>query len=172
MVPVEVQGEIFQLSDTDVEGSKTIENLLNYNSSINEPILINVNLNDWHAYLDFLNDNQADIGALKVIDYLDNLSQARLWCELTYILLKKKYENQSKEVYTEGAINKLILSILSDIIDRYTEFTIGEVLPFKLLSEFEDILQRIEEQGNKALSTNDIDHIVYTLYSTNITGVY
>ena len=174
MVLVVVQGEKFNLNIKDIEGSKTIENLLDYggggehhqNVGVDIPIPITVNLGDWYKYLDFLNHDEATIAALKVIDYLDNVDQARLWCNVGYTQLKQQ-NNINK--YIDANID---FNTIRQTINQYTEFIPEQVLPFELLVDFEDMLQRIKEWGNRPLPNYYIKHIVYTLYSVKIAGVY
>jgi len=170
MVLVNVQGDVpFDISDKDVAGSKTIENVLQYNNQYNinlhTPIPLGINLDDWYAYQDFLDNDQPSFTSLKVIDYLDNVIQARNWCELKYKSLR---EQQREQLYS----NFYFVNILTQMIDEYTEFTPKEVLPFELFTSFEWMLTRIKSIGDKELPFNYVNHIVNTLYSRRVASVY
>jgi hypothetical protein len=160
-----VSDEIFDVDDKDVIDSKTIENLLSY-YDINSPIFLNVHIDDWYQYLDFLDYHQPTLAALKVIDYLDNVQQARLWCELQYMVLRK--HKDMKNIYDPNTF----IGILTQTINRYSEFIVDDVLPFKLLTTFEGILRRIKSMGNKELSFDHVRDIVNTLFSQHIAKLH
>ena len=163
MVSVEVQGQMFDLETKDVIGSKTIENLIQYYTGGIVSVHIGVNLDDWYEYVDFLDYSNPTFAALKVIDYLDNVLQARIWCVLKYRLLRKQYGIRDDNIVTNTLIT---------IINDNTQFIPEQVLPFDLLLDFDSILHRVKDINNNKLSVEHISHIVNTLYSPYIAGIY
>jgi len=145
------QDEPYYLSERDVEGSKTIENLRHYNVNrgLYEPIDIIVPLADWDEYMQFLQHGTPSIGALKIIDYLDNLEQAKTW-------FWNRYENDINNVYEpEGQI--------LDIIKRNTQFSIQELFP--LLST-KNIMDTIPYLNIPHLPQFYIKHVLDYNYDT------
>jgi len=173
MVSIQVEGLLFELETKDVIGSKTIENLLQYyniddSSQTRVDISLGVNLDVWYEYLDFLDYGQPTIGALKVIDYVDNTSQARTWCELYYRLLRRKHGLRNTDD------TKDIKNILTQTINDNTQFVPQYILPFNLLDTFESILPRVKELSStsKHLQYNIIQHIINTLFSSYVVNTY
>jgi hypothetical protein len=81
MIDISVQGLLFSLSQDDIKDSRVIQDQIQYKEhyNFNEPIVIDVPLHDWYEYLQFLKTGQASVAALKVIDYLENVQQVRMW---------------------------------------------------------------------------------------------
>jgi len=166
------QAGVVEIADENIVGSKTIENFLQYASSNpNVVIPLSVNYNDWQQYLQFLNivhgsnngHNEVKIGALVIIDYLDNLQQAAKWCELY------RSELQHNEIHNHN----IIKSTMVYIINKYTQFIPNDVLPFDLLDDFNGILTRLNKDYNgKPVPINGTYNIVDTLYSPNIAKTY
>jgi len=170
MVLVEVEGLIFDIDNKHIIGSKTIENFLQYcntgdNVQTQMVIPLNVSLNLWYEYLQFLDDNNDDsyqptIGTLKVIDYVDNELQAKIWCELYCKQLRN-------EDWSLATFNN---SVLTKIINQNTQFIPQHILPFDLLDTFESILYRVRQLSSTCLQQHYICHIVKTLFSFYITN--
>jgi hypothetical protein len=180
MVLTQVQNKIFNVQDKYITGSKTIENLLHDTKSpdINQPIPIFVDLYDWGSYLDFLYHDQLTVGALKVIDYLDNLQQARHWCKLEYQFLRQQEEHRYHINDTRDAMinfindTNVIRNIMIKTINTYTEFIPDDVLPLEVLNNLETILLHFKNIGDKEVPLEDMRDIIYNLYSTRISLLY
>jgi len=213
-------GEIqYTLDDKHIQGSKTIENMLQCcnqysNSSPTQPtqheqrtkqhtkqfqqsIHLGVDVQRWNKYLNFLHEGKLSFESLEVINYLDNVNQARTWFELNYKLLCKQWDSNGNVIYPEVA-----RLIMTNTCNKYTVFTPIDVLPFRLLDTFETMLTRITEtqithQDNKLddkqshynkllsptmmtmnmnmnmnMTEDDTLHIVTTLYSEKIRDIY
>ena len=171
MIKIQIQGEIFELEPKDIIGSVTINNLLQYytgedgNSHGNITIPLGLSIETWYQYLDFLDYNQPTIGALRVIDYIDNVSQTKIWCLLYYKLLRKQYGSNHNDT-----IKDTLIKIVSD----NTQYIPYEVLPFNLLDTFETMLPRIKEMSTttgNVLPHNNVKHIINTLFSPYIANI-
>jgi len=138
MVLIQVPGQDgpYYLSENDVEGSKTIEHLRQYNVShgLHQPIDVLVPLVDWQQYIQFLHNGNPTIGTLKVIDYLDNLGQAKTWFWKRYESSIKLYNDDD---HNEGKTEDQII----DIIDNNTQFTWDELFPILSCCMKEDMSQ-------------------------------
>jgi len=148
-IKVKVLGddELFSLSQQDVVGSKTIENLVNYNYDVNEPIHIGVSIDKWLSYVDFLQTGNPTINALQVIDYLDNISQAKTW-----------YLNQ----YNAGDDHQHIQMLIS----THTNFLPLDTIPFVLTTNINQMLPYLD---NLTVIPQDyIFHIFDKLYPSDI----
>jgi len=166
---VAVEGQVFNLHYRQLAGSKTIEGLLEYHKiNADEAIPIYVKLDNWLAYMSFLSYSVESnpIGALVVINYLDNIEQTRRWCQLVYGDRKRELFARVNPISQE--IDRRLTNDLSHIITQYTEFKPNEVLPFKLLYTFEDILARIQSFGNQEVTADDTDHILKRLFSSSV----
>ena len=170
---VEVAGEIFTVADEDLFGSKTIEDLLQsryVSRSNNEAIPIMVGLADWHSYLEFLNKGIASESALRVINYLDNLSQAQRWCYLRYSNILRYTDLTDNVESVDPARNEI-----TESINKLTEFLPEQVLPIGLLTTFEDILTRlqaVDTDVNSGITSDEAKHIVKSLFSSRIYDAY
>lgn len=166
---VVVAGRTYNLADKDLVGSQTLKDLLHsqyVSRSDTEAIPIMVDLSDWQNYLMFLFQKTASIAALRVINYLDNLQQAQEWClhrSFKIVFAPKSLKQADKESRQE----------LIDIINEITEYLPAQVMPFRLLTNFEEILTRIQAitPGHGVIST-DVTHIVETLFSRRIQQYY
>jgi hypothetical protein len=147
MVKVEVEGKIFDMLDQDVEGSRTIQDVLQQytqsNELVNEPIKLFIPLYKWRAYMNFLEYSKPYSDSLYVINYLENLEQARNWFYLKY---------------KQGMSKDEILNI----INTYTEFVPSDTIPFELTT---NITQMLPYLNVKQLPLNYIEHIFNTLFT-------
>ena len=130
MVTIQVlvpgQDEPYYLSESDVEGSKTIEHLRQYSTSYGL-IDVLVPLVEWDEYMQFLQTGNPSIPALKVIDYLDNLEQAKTWFWNRY---ESSINNNSNESEQQ----------ILNIIDNDTSFTLKELFPILSVKDTLDMI--------------------------------
>jgi len=170
---ITVANQPFTLSDEAIAGSTTITNLLDYSRSAAQQIIpVNVDLNDWYSYLDFLNAGQPTVEALKVIDYLDNVPQARQWCQLWRQQQQTARIDPDEFVITRAVIQDEIDKELITLINKQTEFETNQVIPFRSLQDFNDILARINSPVKEVLTAADAQHIVSTLFHDDIVTNY
>jgi len=89
MILVEVNQQNYSIAEEYLTGSKLIMGLLSdLGSDTNTTIIpLGVNSDDWKAYLRFLTSRDAAIGALRVINYLDHIQQAREWCQRQHCVI-------------------------------------------------------------------------------------
>jgi len=163
-VKVEVDGEIYSIPYEFLEGSRTIQDLLNYSSLIDTriPIPIPISKIMWESYLDFLSGGHPHSDALKVIDYFDNIAQLNIWAQK----IKSKYSLTIKQIQQEL---------------EQTNFTLADVDIFPLTSTIDEMLPLIQTRylyntqinslsyefiGN--LPTSYIKHILTTLFTHSI----
>jgi len=182
-----VAGLLFELADKDVIGSRTIGELLAFPTvSALQPIPLEVDLNDWYEYLAYLSDkanktgkagksdkasktNKPDtFGSLRMIDYLDNVTQARQWCQRFWQQQKANLIGLNSDAVIEEDIGRQ----LKDILNTYTAFDIDHVAPLSFFHGFTDILARINSPQPDALSADDVKHIVMSLFSKKVIDNY
>jgi len=151
MVLIQVQGMRFNLSDRDAENSVTLQEAVEYDEQygINVPITIGVTLHDWNDYLRFIETgNYPVVTALHVIDYLNNVQQARDW------FWKKVDDQQKVDGYT---LNQAFENVL-DSIKYNTVFTVKEILPYLTTNKAQDAVPYLATLTS--LPKVYIDHIV------------
>jgi len=182
MVLVDVpEGGLCEIANKNIVGSKTIENFLQcHNADPNTAIPLSVNYKDWQQYLHFLDvinginsnnisDNNVKIGALVIIDYLDNLQQAIKRCKLYKDEIEHYVSHNSYDSHNHGVVK----NILRSLINEYTQFIPNVVLSFDMLSDFEVILGCINSNYvSKPLPIEGVFNIVSSLYSSDIVKTY
>jgi len=169
-VLVEVSGERFTLVGLDYADSITITNFMSYRLDDSEPVHINVPLDYWHNYLYFLDSNYnqnnvvshntsktkqqgINVGALYVIDYLDNVQQFKLWYD-------DCCNNNIKFTDIVRAVSKTSFTMIS--ADKFFGIqNVGQLL----LS-----LNDIPTPSN--ILANHISHTILTLFNSNTLDVY
>lgn len=168
---VEVAGQTFTLAAKDLVGSKTINNLLQTPSQTQTAtdtadernVVLTVELDDWRSYLEFLDKRTASVEALKVISYLDNLQQAQRWCESKYFSVISKITPLGDQAI-KTARNKI-----SKLVNTFTKYQPAQVMPFRLLTNFQEVLTRIQTvDASDKLSYDDVRLIVLTLFTRDI----
>jgi hypothetical protein len=150
-IQVENQDKIYDIPCGWLQGSQTLQHLLDYqhdqnNNGFVTPVHIGVSTQDWLAYLDFLENNQASIPALTVIDYLDNVEQARSW-----------YRQMIKQGNKQHTV---------DIMLENTSFTTQDMFPF--VSKFQLIHPYIKDNLTKL----EVKDIIMILYPNNHDDIY
>jgi len=78
------QSIVYDIPDAWITNSKTIQQLFDYISRDDEPLYLGVSEHDWQAYIDFMQNNEATVAALRVIDYLDDVEQVKTWYRCWY----------------------------------------------------------------------------------------
>ena len=169
-----------QIKIKHIIGSKVIMDVLTCSGVTNEPIPIGVTDDSWFEYMSFLNDHTFSISALKVIDYLDNVEQARLWTKY-YCgqIFKDKYKQRQQKQHNEckqekekerkegkeeekvkfTSYTKYEIQYLINIIMVNTGYDSAELLPVRYLTNFDMIVKRmISNQG--MMSKGDVMYLV------------
>jgi hypothetical protein len=144
MVLIEVEGTRFNVPQQDIEGSKVIEDLINYNNyyDLNTQLSIMVPISDWYEYLQFLDTGKPSLSSLRVINYLDNAKQASTWFWNTY------YNSDQSEKSEEEILRT---------IHKYTEFTMEELFP--ILTTL-DLIKQIPYLNVSTLPEFYIEHLI------------
>lgn len=196
LVKVEVGGVSFDVEARQLVNSKVIQDLRNYLTA-NQPDIslpIKVAIEDWSAYLKWLVDkdkfvvykvelktsNNEDesarlliaapaVAALTVIDYLDDIQQARQWFEMADLtkqlwladeIVKCVSTTDEYQAYRDAAV---------ELIERYTSFTVDELLPFAYLESPLAIVARITSQY-QPLTLEERNHLLDIVYNISLSG--
>ena len=173
MVWIEVKGDRFNLPESDIVGSRVIEDLLQYRElEDNEAIVVKVEPRDWYKYVNFLLHDIPSFGALKVIDYLDNVEQARRWVVAEREELETNRHYLLDYYLDAYGKRRSVRNKLVEIINQYTQFDPIELLPTDLLMGIDDIVSYIKSLGDQQISLEFAKYIVDELFSRRMNYVY
>jgi len=140
------------LSEHDIKDSNVINDVRFYYDQfgrrVDESIYLPIRIGDWYQYLEFLTTGYPSLPALLVINYVDNLQQARTWFWNKY-----RMDNTKEE------------QILSTI-DNNTEFTMRQLFPILSKVLTEDIILYLD------VSPLPQFYIKYILYTPTTYNTY
>jgi len=171
-VKVKVDEQVFEMTAQDVSGSNTLQDLLQYNNKqLNEPIVIGMSMNKWQDYLRFLQFGDPTVHALQVINYLDNVQQAKIWCDNKYALDSNNCSNNGSVVNRhEGQQHNIVLDNMFNIILTHTAYEPEEIVVFWYTTNIKHMYRYISKM--QTLPRSCIEHILGKLYNQQILNIY
>lgn len=178
MLTVTVTDRQFDIDEGHLADSQLIQYVLQLNGDdLTKPIPIYVELDDWLAYLDYLNypnSKTATVGALRVIDYLENPQQAKEWADIYFagkqsfirqgLLAGNLYERQS-------APFRQFIEQMKAVVRYNTGYDYQDLLPVGMMTNFEDLMYR-----NQTLTQQEVPDfiraVINCLFSNRVTTAY
>lgn len=135
MVLFRVENEIYDIDDFYFIDSKTINDIYEY--EYDTIIDLDISKLEWIDYLNFILYNGKSLNALKMIEYLKNKNQLKLW-----------YLYQREEGLSNDEISELL---------KITRFTLIDIDPIFDINKFDELVYYLNELSE--LSDYQIEYI-------------